>query len=256
MQRDMYDTVTQLPILIPATPGKEEGFVVFQSSGKARPVRVLCNEDLKGASRSMKPHEAQHFYAVVMLGKALGAKPDPLAYENAMELMAKAKEMKMKSHVGQEWPENLDDLPPLHWCPAEDVRDFARADTVLSAIPPWDTAKVLPLHKPSPLPDLRWLLSCELSEALQEARLVLWWSGKVFKAAVFCPSLKIAFYTAALLKMLRVCPHCSEPFIPERPDQDYCSVPHREAHRVARWRLQQKRKATGKKEKNVTRKTR
>ena len=88
------------------------------------------------------------------------------------------------------------------------------------------------------------------------SQLVLWWTGVRFTPAIWCYDMKTAFYVRALLgKGLRICPHCSEPFPQKRPDQNYCSVAHREAHRVARWRLQQKQKATGKKVKNVTRKT-
>jgi len=85
---------------------------------------------------------------------------------------------------------------------------------------------------------------------------VLWWTNKTFRPALWCPTMKIAFYARALLGGIRICPHCDGLFFQDRPDQNYCSVAHREAHRVARWRLQQKKKTTGKKENNVTRKAR
>ena len=81
---------------------------------------------------------------------------------------------------------------------------------------------------------------------LGDARLVLWWSEDGLKPAIWCREMRTGFYARALLsvvgaKGLRICPHCGEPFLQERSDQDYCSVAHREAYRVARWRSQQKK---------------
>lgn len=89
-------------------------------------------------------------------------------------------------------------------------------------------------------------LSQLLSWQLDSVRLVLWWTGKRFLPALYCAG---GIVDAALVrtllsivgaKGLRVCPHCSKPFLQTRPDQDYCCVAHREAHRVARWRANKK----------------
>ncbi|MGC2791706.1 MAG: hypothetical protein WA899_06790, partial [Candidatus Sulfotelmatobacter sp.] len=59
--------------------------------------------------------------------------------------------------------------------------------------------------------------------------------------AIFCPSIVTALFAKLLLsrvsgKGLAVCPQCGIPFVTKRPNQDYCSIKHREAHRVARYR--------------------
>ncbi len=93
------------------------------------------------------------------------------------------------------------------------------------------------------------------------ARLVLWWNKERFLPAIWCPNLKTAFYARALLdivgtKSFRLCAFCADWFRQKRTDQDYCSVAHREAHRVARWRANQKLKIQKKGRKRGTRKTR
>ncbi len=84
-------------------------------------------------------------------------------------------------------------------------------------------------------------LAESVSEDAAQARLILRWTGKRFLPALLCPDIATALYVRALLgfvggRALVVCPKCSKPFVPKRSDQFYCSVAHREAHRVARWR--------------------
>jgi hypothetical protein len=129
---------------------------------------------------------------------------------------------------------------------------------------PQDALKVLMGRQPSPRAenDAHWLISEELSEIISaSSHLVLWWNGKRFTPAIWCDNVKTAFYVRALLdvvggKGLRICPHCSEIFFQKRPDQNYCSVAHREAHRVARWRAMKLSKSKRKGEKRGTRQTR
>lgn len=99
----------------------------------------------------------------------------------------------------------------------------------------------------------RALLAIELSRAMQQARLVLWWYEKKerFLPAIYCPDVTTALYVRALLgiakgKALLICPKCSKPFLQKRSDQDYCSIRCREAHRVARWRASKKATMSGK----------
>ncbi len=84
-------------------------------------------------------------------------------------------------------------------------------------------------------------ISRVVSEGLRDAKLVLWWNGKRFSPALYCEDIATALNVRAMLgflggKSLNVCPHCAEPFMRTRSDMEYCSVKHREAHRVARWR--------------------
>ena len=203
MQRGGYDTVTHLPILVPATHVKEEGFAIFRHDGAVRPVRTLGNEDLKDVRNAMKPHEAKHFYAVVLLGKALGANPDSLALKKGIRLVGEAYALKLKQNESSETTGRYFPPFPPSDNPDEERKAFADAMVNLAAVPPGQPAKALAnKSQESRLTgDARWLLSRELSMALQDVRLVLWWSGKIFKPAILCPSLKTAFYTGALLRM-------------------------------------------------------
>src|SRR5207248_1408103 len=94
MQRGRYNTVTRLPLLIPATRGQAEGYATFESELQVQPVRTLRNEDLEGATAAMRPDEAKHFYAVTMLTQALGANPDRLAIKRATDLLREAYALK------------------------------------------------------------------------------------------------------------------------------------------------------------------
>jgi hypothetical protein len=89
-----------------------------------------------------------------------------------------------------------------------------------------------------------------VAHELESARLVLWWNGrcKQFMPAVFCDDYKVAMFVQIALRNLRACPCCDKPFIPDRPDQEYCTVRCREVHRQRRRRaklLRQKQSAPG-----------
>jgi predicted nucleic acid-binding Zn ribbon protein len=77
-----------------------------------------------------------------------------------------------------------------------------------------------------------------LSQEMSAARLVLWWNKrrKQFLPAIFCPDYRAALFVQVAMKDLRACPDCDKPFIPDRPDQEYCSVRCRERHRQRRRR--------------------
>ena len=176
--------------------------------------------------------------------EALKKRTDTIALENAFRRLLKWYELRQ----GESQLDSYTD---------EAAQGFAR----LIGLPPQEALKHLQFLRPGPRAseDPGWLLSYEVStvlSGLQGAQFVLWWTNQTFTPALWCPTMKVAFYARALLGGIRICPHCGELFFQDRPDQNYCSVAHREAHRVARWRLQQKQKATGKKEKNVTRKAR
>jgi hypothetical protein len=254
MQRGRINTVTDFPVLIGAKPNEEEGFATFLTElGPLQPVRALRNSDLKGASSAMSVQEGKHFAAVNLLRQALGPKPDPLAVDKASELLRQSYELKRKQRdatrpSGTNWEDS----------------DFARALATMSGMVSGKEAlEVYEGLRPGPRAsaDVRWLLSHEVSHALHEARLVLWWNKERFLPAVWCPNIKTAFYARALLdivgtKSFRVCAYCGDLFRQKRTDQDYCTISHREAHRVARWRAAQKVKATRKEGKRGTRKTR
>jgi hypothetical protein len=251
MQRDRNNTVTSkkktLPVLIASSPEAQEGVATFQQELGVQPVRTFRNEDLTGIKKHLSESDVQHFRAVIALKEALKKRTDAIALENALDLLRKAYELRQaEPQFGASYTK-------------EAAQGFAK----LIGLPPQEALKHLQFLRAGPRAseDPGWLLSYELSTALWDARFVLWWTNQTFRPAVWCPNMKTAFYARALLdvvggKGIRICPHCGELFIQDRPDQDYCTVVHREAHRVARWRLQQKKKKTGKKEKNVARKAR
>jgi hypothetical protein len=247
MQRDRYNTVTakkdMLPVLIASSPEAQEGLATFQQELGVQPIRTFRDKDL---SSNLKKHlsesEVQHFLAVIGLKEALKKRTDTIALENALGHLRKAYELrKAEPQFGRSFTN-------------EAAQGFAK----LIGLPPQEALKHLQFLRPGPRAseDPGWLLSYEFSTVLWEVQFVLWWNNQTFRPALWCPSIKTAFYARALLGSIRICPHCGQLFPQHRPDQKYCSVRHREAHRVARWRLQQKQKATGKKEKNVTGKTR
>ena len=197
----------------------------------------------------LAPEDVQHFVAMVELTTALQNPSDPIALRKAKESLKRAYDHKSKQ------PTDLSRFIDKQFS------DQVKKNTDLS---PQEAIEVLLGRRPSSRAskDARWLLSEEISEMLSaSSRLVLWWTGKRFTPAIWCEDVKTAFYVRALLdvvggKGLRICPHCSEVFFQQRPDQNYCSVAHREAHRVARWRVKQLSKSKKKGGKNVTRKTR
>lgn len=252
MQRGKYDTVTQqfsLPILIPATAAQQEGVATFQQElGAPAPVRRFKDSDLKDAAKHMTAGDAQHFHAVVALTRALQNPSDTIALRNA--------------NVAFEEAYRLRRTEPNSF--AELGEDFAIALGRAIGAPPQEAVEILDRKRPGPraASDPRWMLSYAVSEGLStSSQLVLWWTGVRFTPAIWCDEMKTAFYVRALLsavggKGLRICPHCGEPFVQKRPDQDYCSVAHREAHRVARWRAAKTKQRKKKGRQNVTRKAR
>jgi hypothetical protein len=252
MQRGMYNTVTsefRLPVLVPAKPGQGEGSPTFaHETGPSQPVRIFKNSELRDAHQHLTEGEVRHFKAVVELIQALRNPSDTIALKRAKEGFEEVYRAKR---------EDPSDLLGLG-------EEFANALAKFTRQSPREAVETLERKRPGPraAADPRWLLSYEVSEMLNSSsRLVLWWTGERFAPAIWCDDIKTAFYVRALLSVvggvgLRICPHCGEVFFQERPDQNYCSVAHREAHRVARWRAAKVSKSKGKGGKNVTRKTR
>lgn len=94
--------------------------------------------------------------------------------------------------------------------------------------------------------DWRHIFSIEMSHALKDAHLILWWSGKRLQPAIFCKDCTTAAYATALFgRRWKVCPYsaCGKWFSPTSAKQEYCCPKHREAYRVARWRQRRRRKS-------------
>ena len=96
-------------------------------------------------------------------------------------------------------------------------------------------------------------------------RIVCWYFKGAFRPAIYCPDLKSAVYIHTFLLApagevgFRTCPYDGEQFFQDRPNQEYCTPAHREAHRMARFRENKKRKTSEQAErgrKDGTQKTR
>jgi hypothetical protein len=236
-----------------------EGFSTFgPEDGPPQTVRTFGDADLKNAKKHLPGLSLQRWVAVMKLKQALEFPGDSIALKNAVRALD---EVDLLLRSGSESPLRASIAPEV---PASLVGDFARGK-----YSPQLMIELMEHHlglRPGPRAkkDPGWLLSYVLSMELREARLVLWWRDQSFRPALWCPDMKTAWYARALLKVVGgkgfgVCPHCGAWFVQERPDQIYCKVSHREAHRVARWRAQRKQdeiQKASKRRKNVTQKTR
>lgn len=209
MQRDLYNTVT-VPILIPASKEWSEGETFYDRDGDDEIVKV----------REFTEDDA-----------------DP------------------RQACGRETAGRLSD--------AERIQ-IVRTGNVLRAMKSNDTAEiekaVLALKSTSgPLVQgvvakllkepgyVEQTISLELSRNLYDVRLVMWKPKKdSLRPGLLCPDIRTAFWILALWSAVgakpgpRLCPKCEKLFVQTRPDQDYCSLKCREAHRVKRWREQNK----------------
>lgn len=236
MQRGKYDTVTDsikvVPVLVPGDAESNDGQQTFGVEfSDPRFVRILGNNDLRNARRHLTEAEAQHFHAVIAITQAFQKPDDFVALDKALIAYQKAQDLRISN--GRKELDDLADLGPL----LAPLMGLTADEAVehFSGLGPGLRARK----------DVRCLLSFELSESLDGARLVLWWTETEFKPAIWCPDMKTGFYARALLSVvggtgIRVCPHCGDFFLQERSDQFYCSIAHREAHRLARWRQKKK----------------
>jgi hypothetical protein len=192
----MYKTVT-LPILIYAFNEKADGTSNFLPGFEGlRPVRVFRTTETPEFWKSVGGAGRTEFNAVVQLLQAINS-GDRLAAKNASVQLAKTKSSELGKLVS-EVAAKFESYPQTQ-------------------------------------------LDEAISERLKSARLVLWSSRGKPVPAIFCPDNMTALFVSALLgrvsgRNLAVCPKCGAPFVQKRPNEKYCSIRHREAHRVARWR--------------------
>lgn len=232
MQRGQYIPVTPFVVLIPCSSGeREEGMANFLRQGAlfvdVRTVRdAELNPKTEGGGKlwkSLAKCEKERLLALIAFRKAMEEK----------DALAPAKlEYAYRRILVEEFPiPEGSDLAKAQ----SSIRFFAKlfADE--------GTSSGVPQRRLAEL----------LTNSLSKARLVLWWkdADRRFLPAVYCPDVATALYVRALLgivggRALVVCPHCGEPFLQQRSDQDYCTIRCREAHRVARWRATQQANKT------------
>ena len=249
MQRRNNDAVTDVPVLIPCARNEQQGLATFlgELGYENQPVRPLSDADLDKRSqnhplRTMWDTERKFFAGLVNLLDGLQNK-DQLTIIRARERLIEAIALRDGVVVAP---------------------DVLRATSGMRGLKPGQAEKIaldLCTLGSRSSADEKWLLSTYFSQALNSVRLVLWWSGTEFRPALYCSDLKSALYTFVLMRVVAgrgwgVCPFCGLFFVQTRSDQNYCSVAHREAHRVARWRAAKVSKSKKKGGKNVTHKAR
>ena len=210
------------PMLVPAGKGEaHDGLSTFDPEHSFQKLRLVRDEELKDVLRPFTPEEAQFIADCLALRRAYNSK-DQLALGRPFQRL-------WPFLVGQE-------LWPQPHTPAEEVARKAMA-------------KAFSLPALSDRKWARFYFPQLVSKALRDVRIVVWWFEKEqrFIPAISCPDLKTAFLLRGFMGDIRVCPHCDKPFMPDKANIDYCSIAHREAHRVARWRAKNPSKHSGKK---------
>jgi hypothetical protein len=246
MKRDQYKTVTDkqsFAILIPTWPEEAMGEATFEKEiGTPQPVRPITVEELKKAARKLSGVDGDLFFALLALRGALEAH-DELMLVKAEKRLENAYLLRERDHASRQLPQH-----------EESHRQFGKSIAPLIGLPPdeslkhWDGLRPGPRAKADPYR----LISFEVSQRVggTNAEIVLWWVNGKFIPAIFCKDVETAIYIHTFFVVptggigFRICPHCSEQFFQDRPNQEYCIPAHREAHRVARWRNEKKVRTT------------
>jgi hypothetical protein len=210
MVRNSVQTVTTpLPVLVEVDSLKDaDGRAHFlPEDSSMRVVRVVRDTDLKKRLRTIfSPKELPLLIGAIQLKQALGA-GDGLALHQGSEKV-------------RPWLPDFIDIRDWRWKSADGRISMEFRGKRYSAL-------------------LNYIKL--MADMFQSARLVIWFSEKEERLlpALYCPDWKTAAFVVTFTGRLRVCPKCSEIFIPSADNVDYCSPAHREAHRVARWRSRQ-----------------
>lgn len=251
MNRDPYKTVTGFALLVPASPSEAMGEATFASEvlGQVH-VRAIRLEEIRATAKKLRGVEAARFDALLSLRDALESR-DQLALDHAMERMQTFYRLKQEEMQKTSDPNDPDDVglgAIFSWR----VGRFGFAQAL--GLPLEETAKYMAGVRSGPkaLENPTRLFSYVVSEAVGtflEIDVVLWWINGVFQPAIYCQDSKTALYLHTFFIApvgglgFRICPYDGEQFFQDRPNQEYCCPAHREAHRVARFRDNKKRKA-------------
>jgi hypothetical protein len=236
MSRNHYETVTRkvsFAVLVQAhDPRKADGKATFiPGRGSIIHVRAVSLEELKRFARKMNKANGELFSALLALKGALETRDD-LALANAK---VRLENVRLLDSDYQKFAIGIE-------------KSQRRLDKLLAPV-----IDLLPeLH---PDPELQespaWIFSSEVSRIVgHSAQIVLWEEQGAFRPALFCQDLITALYLHTFfiapngILGFRACPYDGEQFFQNRPNQDYCSPAHREAHRVARFRARQKQDTT------------
>jgi hypothetical protein len=264
MTRNQNETVTGFSLLVPASTSEATGEATFLSEiHGSQHVRAVKLEEIRKTARHLRGVEAEHFSAMLALRGALDSR-DELAMGRAMDRMGRvyrlrenevSKSDSLVKHVAklfaptmgmtaQEVLRYLDGMRPGRGAAKNPwiLLSYEVTRAVGSVPIPFSRAKLKPFSK--------W------------PQIVLWWVDGTLRPAIYCPDPTTALYihtfflapTGAL--GFRICPYDGEQFFQDRPNQEYCCPAHREAHRVARFRDNKRRKTEERGKHHGTQKTR
>jgi hypothetical protein len=235
MQRDRYNAVT-LEVLVPASPNATEKEYVM---GYGRmPFRRFSKEDLNPKAWKQAIDSDQGVILACVEALQALETGDSLTLQKACLTL-------MKSRLFQT---SLSETVPLPEGASEKMRALSKAIQSLAEVSKdlQGGAEGLMNLLVRDADGARATFAAELSRHLEGVRLVLRYRDREMIPTLVCPTLSAAFLLRTLMSAvganvgIRLCPNCGNVFLQKRPDQNYCSVRCREAHRVARFRARQK----------------
>lgn len=225
--------------MLPASPSDAMGEATFSSElmGPSH-VRAITLDEVKATAKKLRGIEAARFDALLSLRDALES-ADQLARNRALDSLERVYRLRET-----EAPKMGDSDPILQ------LGGIFASGAGLTAE---EAAKYMQGMRSGPkaAKDVHRLFSYEVSQAvgsLFQAEIVLWWMDGAFRPAIYCPDTKTALYIHTFFLApngevgFRNCPYDGKPFFQNRPNQEYCCPAHREAHRVARFRDNKRRK--------------
>lgn len=237
--RDQNKTVTKkenFALLVQAdSPAKAAGEATFLLGLGFRVfVRAATLDELKRTARKMPRPDGEQFSALLALRAALEAR-DEFAIARAKERVEHARlkdsEYRWAAAALKEGKRRMEELERL-------------IDPLLDFVP--ELRQITSESEQTP----SRLLSAEVSRIVAlRAHTVLWAVNGILQPGIYCTDLKAALYIHTFFIAptwgpgFRSCPYDGEQFFQKQTNQEYCCPAHRDAHRVARFRENQKRKA-------------
>jgi hypothetical protein len=240
MQRDILQSVTVLPILVPCKEGEAgDGNANFDRDHILQKIRPVTDEELAATSKNLRPHEQQFLRDCLALRRAY-EKKDQLALAGPFERL-------WPYLIGKELRPQIPPRAPLA------VREKLLLDTTWMAKASFSSPRGSERAVEVYYPQL-------VTQEIEPARLVLWWASRWqrFTPAIFCalpckerkrharlrPDLKTALFLMGLLGHIRICPlpTCEKLFVPRQANIEYCSLAHQSTHRMQRFRADKEEK--------------
>lgn len=242
-----------LPILIPCfNKGEDEGQALFHVSPRwnadllrlasAAPVRRFTDGDFTDALKLMGDGETKRFIALRVLQTAIVSKQRE-DIKAARKKLCAALASDCKKIESSFRPEEKGRQKKKH-ANYEEGSLMGKMARMFEPCDLADEAKIMTERYLTEDPVL--LFAAEMSGAMKNVQLVLWRSGTSLIPAFYATDHAAAAYATAFFgRRWKVCPYsgCGKWFISNRADKEYCCAAHRDAHRVARWREQQKAKS-------------